>query len=89
MPLVQLSCFRFLKQPPSRTLPSMNQPRLDVSVIAERRPDGRYEVFLYDPGDHRAGKIGHYVEAHEKDAAVRRIVDQARANGLRVTVRET
>jgi hypothetical protein len=66
----------------------MNQPRLDVSVVAERQPDGRYEVFLYDPGDHRAGKIGHLVQPWEKDAAIRRIVDQARANGLRVTVRE-
>jgi len=65
----------------------MHQPRLDVSVVAERRPDGRYEVFLYDPGDHRAAKIGHVVEPWEKDATMARIADQARANGMRVTFR--
>lgn len=65
----------------------MNQPRLDVAVVAERQPDGRYEVFLFDPSDGRTAKTGWKVQPWEKDAAMRQIADQARANGMRVTFR--
>jgi hypothetical protein len=63
------------------------KPRVDVAVVAEEQPDGRFEIFLFDPKDGRQARTGYKVPKEEKAQAVQHFAAAARRNGLRVTVR--
>ncbi len=61
--------------------------RIHVSVVAERCPDGKMEIFQFDPHTGRTAKTGWKVVPAEAPEAMRKVAEACRRNGLIVKVK--